>query len=155
MLYDEKTESLRIGDGTTTNTMQKLPTWVVANKYPAFFDLESNTAIEQTARLYGAVNTLIENYNTFISVVEEEITTMVEQYALDNETHEVAVRQIMQDFFDSVETSLQLQDAKIEAIENSFVDNLSKTVTQAINDGKIKVNIEYNEETEEVNIVAD
>lgn len=155
MLYDEKTESLRIGDGATTNAMQKLPAWVVANKYPAFFDLESNTAIEQTARLYGAVNTLIENYNTFISVVEEEITTMVEQYALDNETHEVAVRQIMQDFFDSVETSLQLQNSKIEAIENSFVDNLSKTVTQAINDGKITVKVAYNEETEEVNIVAE
>lgn len=155
MLYDEKTESLRIGDGTTTNAMQKLPAWVVANKYPAFFDLESNTAIEQTARLYGAVNTLIENYNTFISVVEEEITTMIEQYALDNETHEVAVRQIMQDFFDSVETSLQLQNSKIEAIENSFVDNLEKTVTKAINDGKITVKVAYNEETEEVNIVAE
>lgn len=155
MLYDEKTESLRIGDGTTTNAMQKLPAWVVANKYPAFFDLESNTAIEQTARLYGAVNTLIENYNTFISVVEEEITIMVEQYALDNETHEVAVRQIMQDFFDGVETSLELQNSKIEAIENSFVDNLEKTVTKAINDGKITVKVAYNEETEEVNIVAE
>ena len=33
----------------------KLPKWILTNKFPAFHDTESLTAIEQTARVYGKI----------------------------------------------------------------------------------------------------
>ena len=154
MLYDETTESLRITEKESSNSMQKLPNWVVANKFPAFYDTESLTSIEQTARLYGATNTLIENYNTFISIVEEELANFLEEYQLNNEAHEVSVRQLIQDFFDGVETALQLQNSKISSVENSLTVNIGRAVANEIEKGNINVAMAYDESRENLNIAV-
>lgn len=152
MLYDETTESLRISEVESKHEKEKLPKWVVANKYPAFYDLESMTAIEQTARLYGAVQDLIESFNTFVSLVDSNLTNFGEEYQHNNEVHEVSVRQLIQDFFDSVETALQLQNSKIASVENSFVVNIGKAVANEIQKGNINVAMLYNEENENMEI---
>ena len=157
MLYDETTESLRITEKESSNSMQKLPNWVVANKFPAFYDTESLTSIEQTARLYGATNTLIENYNTFISIVEEELANFLQEYQHNNEVHEVSIRQLIQDFFDNVETILQLQDSKINVIEDYMKNNLEqyiiKSLNSAIKAGNLKVGVDYDSTSEELLLI--
>lgn len=153
MLYDETTESLRITEKESSNSMQKLPNWVVANKFPAFYDTESLTSIEQTARLYGATNTLIENYNTFISIVEEELANFLEDYQHNNEVHEVSIRQLIQDFFDSVETALQLQNSRITAIENTFGTNIENAINKAIKNGSLNIALKLDEATEQLLLV--
>jgi hypothetical protein len=150
MLYDETTESLRINEKESSKAMQKLPNWVVANKFPAFYDTESLTAIEQTARLYGATNTLIENYNTFISIVDEALANFLEEYQHSNEVHEVSVRQLIQDFFDSVETALQLQNSRITAIENTFGSNIENAINKAIRNGSLNIALTLDEATEQL-----
>lgn len=152
MLYDESTESLRISEVESKHEKEKLPKWVVANKYPAFYDLESMTSIEQTARLYGAVQELIESFNTFVSLVDSELTNFSEEYKHTNEVHEVSIRQLIQDFFDSVETALQLQNSKIASVENSFVVNIGKAVANEIQKGNINVALLYNENGENIEI---
>ena len=39
--------------------IKRLPDWVVTDTQKAFYDLESSTAIEQTARLYGKMQELV------------------------------------------------------------------------------------------------
>lgn len=152
MLYDESTESLRISEVESKHEKEKLPKWVVANKYPAFFDMESMTAIEQTARLYGAVQDLIESFNTFVSLVDSDLTNFNEEYQHNNEVHEVSIRQLIQDFFDSVETALQLQNSKIASVENSLTVNIGRAVANEIQKGNINVAMVYNEENENMSI---
>lgn len=43
--------------------IKKLPHWVVNDNRPAFYDTESATAIEQTAKLYGAMSEVIDEVN--------------------------------------------------------------------------------------------
>lgn len=150
MLYDESTESLRISEVESKHEKEKLPKWVVANKYPAFYDLESMTAIEQTARLYGAVQDLIESFNTFVSLVDSDLTNFNEEYQHNNEVHEVSIRQLIQDFFDSVETALQLQNSKISNIENTFGKNIENAINKAIRNGSLNIALTLDENTEQL-----
>lgn len=152
MLYDETTESLRINEVESKHEKEKLPKWVVANKYPAFYDMESMTAIEQTARLYGAVQDLIGSFNTFVSLVDSDLSSFSEEYKHNNEVHEVSVRQLIQDFIDNVETALQLQSSKIASVENSLTANIGRAVANEIQKGNINVAMLYNENGENLEI---
>ena len=86
----------------------KLPKWILTNKFPAFHDVESLTAIEQTARVYGKINELIDNYNSFA----ENINKTLEEYARadqeEEEAFKVGLRQEFQDFINVVD--LQIRD---------------------------------------------
>lgn len=53
--------------------MQKLPNWFLVNHNPSFHDCESQTAIEQTARIYGAMNDLIEETNEHTEMINKKI----------------------------------------------------------------------------------
>lgn len=55
--------------------MIQLPKWVIPSSFPSVYDTESATVIEQTAKLYGAMRELIEDYNKFVDGINEEIRT--------------------------------------------------------------------------------
>ena len=52
-----------------------LPKWVLTNKLPAFYDMESGTAIEQTAKIYGAMQGMIKDYEKFAEEFAAAATT--------------------------------------------------------------------------------
>lgn len=53
--------------------MNKLPYWHLVNPLPSFHDAESGTVIEMTAKVYGAMNELIKEYNAFAEKANAEI----------------------------------------------------------------------------------
>lgn len=101
--------------------MINLPKWRLTSPYPAFLDGESGTAIEMTAKVYGAMNGLIDEYNAFVQetvtrIDEFEATTKEEQVAF-----ETALRQEFQDFIDVVQLRLDggATQASIEEINQA------------------------------------
>jgi hypothetical protein len=52
-----------------------LPPWVETGLQPAFYDLESGTVLQQTARMYAKVRELTEGFNTFTENVTNEVNT--------------------------------------------------------------------------------
>ena len=54
--------------------MNLLPKWALANQLPAIHDFESLTVLEQTARIYGAMQSMIGEYNKFADDVNRNIT---------------------------------------------------------------------------------
>ena len=48
-----------------------LPPWVETGLQPAFYDKESGTVLQQTARMYARVNMLIRMFNKLGKKVEE------------------------------------------------------------------------------------
>lgn len=83
--------------------MRKLPYWCIADRYPAFYDTESATAIEQTAKLWSAVNSLIEYYNKFVEDWNDYIEGVGSDIREENEAFAVGLRQEFQDFIDNIE----------------------------------------------------
>lgn len=114
--------------------MRLLPHWVLSDKFPAFYDSESATAIEQTAKLYAAVNELIAEYNKFVDGVNLQIEEFIDSSHKDFETFTVGIRQEFQDFIDVVELKLKSQDKEIDDAITYMKSNLHSTITHLIND---------------------
>lgn len=69
-----------------------LPPWIETGLQPAFYDKESGTVLQQTARMYARVNMLIRMFNKLAKKVEgleawfdnidlhDEIDTIMKEY---------------------------------------------------------------------------
>lgn len=53
--------------------IKQLPDWCIANEYPAFYDTESMTVLDQTARLYGKVREMIDFTNDAVNYMKTNI----------------------------------------------------------------------------------
>lgn len=113
-----------------------LPKWVLNSNNPAFYDTESATAIEMVAKLYGSMNTLIDDYNKFVDNTNQIITDFNESTTKDIESFKIAMRQEFQDFIDIVDMKIIDQDETIrDAVEYMKV-NLISTIDNALEEMK-------------------
>lgn len=99
-----------------------LPRWRLTDLRPAFYDCESGSAIEQTARVYAKMNELIEAYNAFADEYNKLFEEFKTQVTNDNEVFRVALRQEFQDFIDTID----LKILEMEADYNEYKTELSK-----------------------------
>lgn len=117
--------------------MRQLPKWRLTNPFPAFYDTESGSAIEQTAKVYKAVQDLIDEYNTFSEGVSESLAEHETETAEKIQQLELEFSQKFQDFIDTVE--LMLNDY---ALESDAINNLQRQI-----DG-LEIEKVYDESTE-------
>lgn len=108
--------------------MNLLPHWSLTEKYPAFYDMDSATAIEMVAKIYGKMQELITDYNNFVDSVNEHITAFENSASKNFETFTVSIRQEFQDFIDIIEIKYLAQDKKIDDAIAYMKTNLAKTV---------------------------
>ena len=127
--------------------MQMLPKWVLPPSLPAVYDFESATALEMTAKIYGAMRTLIEEYNKFADTVNANIKEHQEKTDSEAELFGTGLRQEFQDFIDVVELELK----KLNADTLAFTKEI---VNKAIKAGEVTVVVDYNEVTESLLITT-
>lgn len=132
--------------------MKLLPHWVLTDSHPAFYDSESATAIEQTARVYAAMQSLISEYNSFVDSVNKTIEDFKTGAQNDYSVFQVAIRQEFQDFIDLVNLKIQAQDAVIADAVNFMKTNLETAIHSLLGD-EILVYAEYDEEAESLNFI--
>ena len=139
--------------------MYLLPKWVLTNARPSINDTESGTIMEQTAKIYGAMNELIEEYNTFADNINKIITDFTESTTQDQETFKIAIRQEFQDFIDVIEIKTQQQQTEIDNavsyMQNNIVSTTKKIINDGITSGELNIVVQYDEATENLNIVTD
>lgn len=98
-----------------------LPPWVETGCQPAFYDKESGTVLQQTARMYARVNMLIRMFNKLSKNTKEEVesfersvTETVDEYIEKfNELHDY-----VHDYFDNLDVQEEINnklDAMVEA----------------------------------------
>lgn len=112
--------------------MQLLPKWVLTNPLPGVYDTESGTAADMTAKVYGAMNTLIEEYNNFAensNRIIEEFKNSTEQNA---EAFGIALRQEFQDFIDVLEVKIASQDLKISDQDKKLAGDIKQLITEYV-----------------------
>lgn len=125
--------------------LKHLPHWVLTDTLPAFYDCESATAIQQTAKLYGKIQELITIYNDFVRDVNRYITEFEDGIIKDFNCFQNCVIKTMNDYIESIDTKIELQDNKIQEAIDYMKNNLVSTVTtlfnQAVQNGDIRATL--------------
>ena len=153
--------------------LKHLPHWVLTDPQPAFYDCESATAVQQTAKIYAKIQELITIYNDFVRDVNRYITEFEEGIIKDFNCFQNCIIKTMNDYIASIDTKIDLQDSKIEesinnqnaVIQNAvnyMKENLVSTVTtlfnNAVHNGDITANLleayDSNNESLVLSIVA-
>lgn len=91
-----------------------LPNWIISSDRPAFYDTESATAIEQTAKIYAKTNEVVEEVNKFVEETNNDINAFKAEIKQEQTVFETAMRQEFQDFINVV-------DIKIEQTVNNIL----------------------------------
>lgn len=125
--------------------LKHLPHWVLTDTLPAFYDCESATAIQQTAKLYGKIQELITIYNDFVRDINRYITEFEDGIIKDFNCFQNCVIKTMNDYIQSIDTKIELQDNNIQEAIDYMKNNLVSTVTtlfnQAVQNGDIRANL--------------
>lgn len=119
-----------------------LPPWVETGLQPAFYDKESGTVLQQTARMYDKVNQLIRNFND----LSKETKETVEEYILKF----TELKDFVDDYFDNLDVQEEInnklnqmvEDGTLEEILSQYIDeNVVRKDTYATSEtgGAVKV----------------
>ena len=119
--------------------MNTLPKWVLANPFPAIHDFESLTVLDQTARIYGAMNELIEKYNEMV----QQISNFEKSETESREDFETKLTKVIREFMCSWEQKTQDLNVLAQTVINEAIQAGAITVTQS-----------YDPDTESLNIVV-
>jgi polyhydroxyalkanoate synthesis regulator phasin len=138
--------------------IKKLPHWVLSSKSPSFYETEGGTVLEQTAIMYKKMQELIDNYNSFVDEINNEIDEFISSSQRDQEEFELKINQMIHDFTTLVTTEMNSQVGRIDEFIESMSENLRTTVQQFLVDlfesGRLSINFEYNAETEQLDITG-
>lgn len=138
-----------------------LPLWVLTNKYPAIYDGESASAIEMVAKVYGKMQEMITDYNSYVKQINAAIADFEAATNQNFEDFKQEILNITSDYIACLDMKIKNQDSKIEEAIQYMKDNIIQTAetifTEAIQNGDIQADLitEYNAENESMNISFD
>lgn len=93
-----------------------LPPWAETGLQPAFYDLESGTVLQQTARMYDKVNQLIRLFNE----LSEETKTTVEEYIAKF----VELKDFVDDYFDNLDVQEEINHKLDQMAEDGTLQEI-------------------------------
>lgn len=132
---------------TCKSRIDALPNWCITDLNPAFYDTESRTAIEQTARLYAKMQELICDYKDYVTKLNNYIKDFEDGLINDFE-----------EFKDLITNTINTQNEKINDAINYMKNNLTETATYLLNEmienGTLNVLLTYNSEEESLNLIV-
>lgn len=132
--------------------MQRLPHWVINNRFPAVYDTESATVIEQTAKVYGAMQNLIDEYNKFVDDVNAEIERFENASNENMEGFKTCMTEIMSNFITASEMKI---DEAIFYMKENIEATTTDVISNAIKNGSITIKEEYDPTSESLELVAE
>ena len=134
-----------------------LPHWTLTNFQPAFYDSESATVLQQMAKVYAKMQELLNDYNSFVNEINTTITDFQNGIIKDFECFRNRIIKTMNDYIETIDIKINLQDTEIANAVNYMKDNIVQTATnvinQAIESGDLYITIDYDEPTEALNIL--
>lgn len=114
----------------------QLPHWCLTDLNPAFYDTESLSVVEQTARLYGKMSELVSEYNNFANEVNKTIVDFVTGVNTDQEEFEKSINDLVHNYIILIDSKIAHQDRVIEENITYIRNNISAGITQIINEMK-------------------
>ena len=112
--------------------MWMLPHWNLTDKHPAFYDTESGTATEQTAKVYGAMRELIGEYNKFADELNKALQSFELQTKEENECFKKCITELVENYIKSIDLKIDKQDLKLQEAVKSMTDNIATTTASIL-----------------------
>lgn len=138
--------------------IRPLPYWVLTDLQPAFYDSESGTVLQQTSRMYAKLQEALNEFNNYAKQINTYITEFENGIISDFECFKNCIIKTMNDYIESIDMKVNIQDTRIsEAIEymkDNIVATATSVINQAIENGSLNVGIEYDPTTEGLNIIV-
>ena len=132
--------------------MQKLPAWVLANARPSLYDVEIATLTQMTARVYGAMNEMINEFNSFTEQSNKTLDEIGQQTIKAQQDFETKIIKANTEFFKCVKDYVKENSA---ATLNSDINNpalLEKINTDSFYVKELKENINLQKDTEFISL---
>lgn len=122
------------------NRIEPLPQWILTDLQPAFYDIESVTAVKMVAKLYGKMEQLINDYNYFVDQINKNIEDFEDGMISDFECFKNCIKKLVEDYIDSIDMIIANQNRRItesitaqnQAITEKFLEQDHK-IDDAIN----------------------
>lgn len=122
------------------NAIEPLPKWVLTDLQPAFYDIESVTAVKMVAKLYGKMEQLIDDYNYFVDKVNQNIEQFEDGMIHDFDCFKDCIKKLIEDYIDSIDMIIANQNRNItesitaqnQAITEKFLEQDHK-IDDAVN----------------------
>ena len=114
--------------------IKPLPSWALINRFPAFYEGESLTAVEQTARVYAKINELIDSYNKYVSEINVQLTELETKHNEDIECTIKTIVKITSDYINTVDLKLIHQDRKIKEFIDAYKNQIAETVNTLVSE---------------------
>lgn len=127
--------------------IKRLPNWVLTENNPAFYDTESKTAVEQTAKVYRKMQEVVDVVNEFIDEVNSQLDLSETEAYKQLECFKTNVETIMNDY-------IKCLDTKIATLDLDVTNKTTDYINDAIASGKIIITTSYDDGTESLNIVT-
>lgn len=131
--------------------MLNLPKWVIPDKYPALYDLESATVLEMVSKLYGSMQTLISDYNEYVTTLNKNLDTYESEMTTANECFKNTMETFVDNFIKCVDIRIDKQDLKLANAINDIVSTAKSVTEKAIADGEVLVDAVARESVNTVN----
>lgn len=138
--------------------LKPLPPIALTNLQPAFYDVESVSAIEMVSKLYAYLQEMVNDYNAFVTEVNNEIENFEHDINYNVEEFKSCVRNLMDEYIESIDIRMSLQDKEIadaiDYMKNNIFETAREIFEQAVISGTIRANLvnTYDSETEELTI---
>lgn len=112
-----------------------LPPWAETGLQPAFYDVESGTVLQQTARMYDKVNQLIRLFNEFsesvsaeINAFEKDVNDVVDEYIQKF----VELKDYVEDYFANLDVQEEINNKlDVMAEDGTLTDIIAQYLTLA------------------------
>ena len=101
-----------------SNRINFLPPWVETNMQPAFYDKESGSCLQQTARMYAKVNQLVRIANEQWETIQDYINKFID------------LKDYVEDYFDNLDVQEEINNKLDEMNENGELGNLLRVLVQ-------------------------
>lgn len=111
-----------------------LPPWVETNLQPAFYDLESGTCLQQTARMYDKVNQLVRSVNE----QNETIADYIQQF--------IDLKDYVEDYFDNLDVQQEINNKLDTMVQDGTLETLIGVYIQPRIDAQNAVISDFEEE---------
>lgn len=129
--------------------VELLPPWVETGLQPAFYDTESGTVLQQTARMYAKVNETVSAVDNQNEVIDEYINAF-------NELHDY-----VHDYFDNLDLQHEVNvkidemadDGSLTAIISAYVDPIFNEFTDGINETVDDINQTVSVQNNKINTI--
>ena len=111
-----------------------LPPWAETGLQPAFYDVESGTVLQQTARMYNKVNQLTRLFNEFSEATSEEVN------AFEREVNDTVAEYIekftelkdfVDDYFDNLDVQEEINNKLDAMVEDGVLQEIITTYIQS------------------------